>query len=396
MIASWAGKRCTRAASALVLAVGLAACATPSVVAPASREELLEQFRSGQVRLDCARCRYDFRGAEWLLEDGHYEPLALGILRSGDGSGRSWYLLGRVAEATESPELAILYYRESLATVRQPIVALWPLYEDVNYRMRRLMSQTPAEPASPVRAESLPVEKVNVESLVVGSRPGSVGAFMAKLHRGDPVEVLDRSGDWEQVRLADGRVGWIWGDYSSVSGEPPAPRRKAAKPRAPKPVAKRSPPRSAPPKPIASQPAPPPVAQVTATIAPATAPAVPPAPPSPSATPAAQRVDAARPAVATRLAASGTAGILGCPLPQGASLSGRAHGSDGSDDHPTETYAIEAPAQEIVGFYEREMERSGWHKTQVSSELLLYFVKDDETVGVLIDREGGFFTLMGS
>jgi len=397
MIARLAGKRCARAAAALVLAGGLVACANPLVVAPSPREGLLEQFRSGRVRLDCARCRYDFRGAEWLLEGGHYEPLVLAILRSGDGSGRSWYLLGRVAEATESPELAIFYYRESLVTARQPIVALWPLYEDVNYRMRRLLSQAPAEPAPPVRAESVPVEKVSVESLVVGSRPGSVGAFMAKLHRGDPVVVLDRSGDWEQVRLADGRVGWIWGDYTSVSGEPPAPRRKAAKPRAPKPVAKRSPSRSAAPKPAASQPAPPrPSVQEIAAIAPATAPALPPAPPSPSATPAPQRVDAARPAAATRLAASGTAGILGCPLPHGASLSGRSHGSDGIDDHPTETYAIEAPAQEIVGFYEREMERSGWHKTPVSSELLLYFVKDDETVGVLIDREGGFFTLMGS
>jgi hypothetical protein len=100
---------------------------------------------------------------------------------------------------------------------------------------------------------------------------------------------------------------------------------------------------------------------------------------------------------AADLVASGTAaGILGCPLPRGASLSGRSHGSEGVDDHPTETYAIAAPAQEIVGFYEREMEQAGWHKTGVSSEHLLYFVKDDETVGVLIDREGGYFTLMGS
>ncbi|TFG94640.1 MAG: hypothetical protein E4H11_06395 [Myxococcales bacterium] len=107
-------------------------------------------------------------------------------------------------------------------------------------------------------------------------------------------------------------------------------------------------------------------------------------------------MDAARPTIAASLTASGTAGILGCPLPKGASLSGRSHGAGGDDDHPTETYAVEAPAQEIVGFYEREMEQAGWHKTPVSSELLLYFVKEEETVGVLIDREGGFFTLMGS
>jgi hypothetical protein len=404
MIARPTGKHRARMTVALVLAAGLAACASTPVLPPAPPEVLLEQFRSGQVRLDCARCRYDFRGAQWLLEDGHYDPLVLGILRTGDGSGRSWYLLGRVAEATASPELAILYYRESLATSRQPIVALWPLYEDVNYRMRRLMSHAPAEAAPPPLAQSGPIEKVNVESLVVATRPGSVGAFMEKLQRGDPVEVLDRSGDWEQIRLADGRVGWLWDAYTSVSGEPRATTRKAAKPREPKPVAKSTPPKSAPPTPVAtpvaSQQAKLPVARESAAVASAPAPAAPPAPSvdrSPSATPAPRRVDTARPSIAVSLAASsGTAGILACPLPQGASLSGRFYGSGGADDHPTETYAIDAPAREIVGFYEREMERAGWQKTMVSSELLLYFVKDEETVGVLIDREGGFFTLMGS
>jgi hypothetical protein len=363
---------------------------------------LLDQFRTGQVRLDCARCRYDFRGSQWLLEDGHYDPLVLGILRSGDGSGRAWYLLGRVAEATQSPELALLYYRESLATSRQPIVALWPLYEDVNYRMRRLTTQAPEDAAPPVHVQTGPIEKVNVDSLVVATRPGSVGAFMEKLRRGDSVEVLDRSGDWEQIRLADGRVGWAWDAYTSVSGEPRETVRVASATGAEKPLAKRRAPRPAAPKRVADQPDPPPVATETAAIAPASAPAALPAPApptlvSPPPTPRPQRVDTARPVSAADLVASGTAaGILGCPLPRGASLSGRSHGSEGVDDHPTETYAIAAPAQEIVGFYEREMEQAGWHKTGVSSEHLLYFVKDDETVGVLIDREGGYFTLMGS
>jgi hypothetical protein len=141
------------------------------------------------------------------------------------------------------------------------------------------------------------------------------------------------------------------------------------------------------------------VATESAALAPAPTARPAPEPPTvapPSSTPKPQRVDAARPAIAAELVASGTAGILGCPLPRGASLSVRSHGSEGVDDHPTETYAIAAPAQEIVGFYEREMEQAGWHKTGVSSEHLLYFVKDEETVGVLIDREGGYFTLMGS
>jgi hypothetical protein len=104
----------------------------------------------------------------------------------------------------------------------------------------------------------------------------------------------------------------------------------------------------------------------------------------------------AQPTPASLLAASSDAGILGCPLPRGASLSGRSHGSEGAEDHPTETYAIDAPAQEIVGFYEREMERAGWRKSFAASEFLLYFEKDDRTVGVLIERKGGLFTLMGS
>jgi len=388
MTAKLAGGRRARAGASLVFAAALSACASGPFAPPAPPEVLLENFRSGQVRLDCARCRYDFRGAQWLLEDGHYDPLVLGILRSGDGSGRSWYLLGRVAEATESPELAILYYRESLATPRQPIVAMWPLYEDVNYRMRRLMASAPEEDAPSVRAQSRPIEKVNVESLVVGTRPGSVGAFMEKLDRGDSVEVLDRSGDWEQIRLADGRVGWVWGAYTSVSGEPYEPARKARKRSAPERVAAGASSRSEPRKRIATQPAPPPVAAEAAV---ASAPT-----PSPVAAAPPRRVDVAPSIASAGLTTAGIAGILDCPLPQGASLSGRSHGSEGVDDHPTETYAIEAPAHEIAGFYEREMERSGWHKTQVSSELLLYFVKGEETVGVLIDQEGGYFTLMGS
>ncbi len=390
MTAKLAGRRCARAGASLVFAVALSACASAPLAPPAPSEVLLENFRSGQVRLDCARCRYDFRGAQWLLEDGHYDPLVLGILRSGDGSGRSWYLLGRVAEATERPELAILYYRESLATSRQPIVAMWPLYEDVNYRMRRLMASAPEADAPSVRAQSRPIEKVNVESLVVGTRPGSVGAFMEKLDRGDSVEVLDRSGDWEQIRLADGRVGWVWGAYTSVSGEPYEPVRKASRRSAPTRVAAGAPGKSAPQRRVATQPAPPPVA---AEAAPASAP---PPTPSPVAAAPPRRVDVAPSIASAGLTAAGIAGILDCPLPQGASLSGRSHGSEGVDDHPTETYAIEAPAHLIAGFYEREMERSGWHKTQVSSKLLLYFVKGEETVGVLIDQEGGYFTLMGS
>ena len=70
--------------------------------------------------------------------------------------------------------------------------------------------------------------------------------------------------------------------------------------------------------------------------------------------------------------------------------------TEGAGDQPTETYAIDAPAREIIGFYEREMERAGWRKSFAASEFLLYFEKGDRTIGVLIERKGGVFTLMGS
>jgi hypothetical protein len=96
------------------------------------------------------------------------------------------------------------------------------------------------------------------------------------------------------------------------------------------------------------------------------------------------------------LTPAGSIGILGCPLPAGATLAGQTHGAAGHGDHPTQTYEIPAAASDIVGFYESEMERAGWRKSFVSSEYLLYFVKEDRTLGVLIEREGGTFTLMGS
>src|SRR3990172_10940575 len=120
MTARWAGRR--YAAAMLAIIGGLAACATPKPSEPPpSDQELLRRFDAGQVRLDCQRCRYEFRGADWLLDQGEYDALVLGILRSGDGSGRSWYLLGRVAEAADRRELALHYYHESLATRRNPI-----------------------------------------------------------------------------------------------------------------------------------------------------------------------------------------------------------------------------------------------------------------------------------
>jgi SH3-like domain-containing protein len=399
------------AAALLALASGLLACA---IARPLPRQpdaqELLRSFDEGRARLDCSGCRYDFLRSEWMLEQGHYEALVLEILQSGDGSGRSWYLLGRVAEATGRAELALRYYDRSLTTPRHPITALWPLYEDLRYRVRRLAAPA-ARAAEPARAQpprAAEIERVNVESLVVATRPGPVGAFVEKLRRGEAVDVLDRSGDWEQVRLADGRVGWVFGDYTS----PPESEAAVASAAAPEadskaevePAVRRSAPRPAArtakrvastKRPVAKAAAPAKAAASAKATAPARAPAASAA--KAAQAPAARAEVAAKAALTPReLQRSGASGILGAPLPLGSSLAGRTHGAAGSDDHPTETYAIEAQAAEIVGFFERELASAGWRRTFVSSEYLVYFEKDDRTIGVLVDRKGGLFTLMGS
>src|SRR3990172_8174635 len=157
MTARGARRRHAAVAAMLALAGGLVACASPRPPGPPpSDQELLRRFDAGEVRLDCERCRYEFRGADWLLDQGEYDALVLGILRSGDGSGRSWYLLRRVAHAAHRRELALHYYHQSLTTPRNPITALWPLYEDVDYRVRRLASKTPPQPAKPAPAHAPP------------------------------------------------------------------------------------------------------------------------------------------------------------------------------------------------------------------------------------------------
>jgi outer membrane biosynthesis protein TonB len=387
---AWTARRRGLVAAALLaLASGWLGCVSFGPPSRPTRQELLESFDQGNVRLECARCRYDFRSSEWMLEQGQYEALVVSILESGDGSGRSWYLLGRAAEAQGRRELALYYYQKSLATSRNPITALWPLYEDVRYRVRRLAANAPAEP----EAERVPlpaaIERVNVDSLVVATRPGPVGAFVVKLRRGDPVAVLDRSGDWEQVRLADDRVGWVWGDYTSAPASEAKPAEKPEAEAGTEPEAKVEAKKKRPaPKKAAARSAKT-AKRVLAKRRPSSAPAA-------AKAPTAATADA-RPAASPRqLDRSSAAGILGAPLPQGASLAGRSHGASGTGDHPTETYAIEAQPSEILGFFEREMESAGWRKVFVSSEYLLYFEKDERTVGVLVDRQGGLFTLMGS
>lgn len=44
---------------------------------------------------------------------------------------------------------------------------------------------------------------------MVKSSPDDNGTDLFRINEGLKVAVKDRSGDWIEIRLADGRVGWI-------------------------------------------------------------------------------------------------------------------------------------------------------------------------------------------
>jgi len=393
-------------ARALALAAALVACASPPPQPVPQRppEELLQEFRSGRVRLNCTACRYEHRSGDTLLRDGHFDPLVIGILRSGDASGRSWYLLGRAAEAQGLLDVALLYYRESLATSRNPVLAMWPLYDDLHYRIRRI--EAPRKPAlvadaapaaPPPRARE--IEVVDVRSLVVREAPGERARVVASLRRGKRVEVTERSGEWERIAVDGFDAGWVAGRFTQPS--PPAPAGATATAAAtPRPARAQRPARAKRPVEVArvaEAPRPGAAAKPLEAPEPAVAKsAAPPSAPTPGAEAAAKPPAAGPPAPVAPALAATKAGLLDCPLPKGAALAGSSPSASGGGEPATETYSLRAPAQEILGFYEREMERSGWRKSELSSQFLLYFEKGERTVGVLVDRNGGGFTLMGS
>jgi hypothetical protein len=102
------------------------------------------------------------------------------------------------------------------------------------------------------------------------------------------------------------------------------------------------------------------------------------------------------PPVASGLQPSGRTGLLGAPLPQGATLTERAAGDPAAGVDPRERYQISASAAEIAGFFRREMPRAGWQRDGASTATALFFSKGRLMIGVLINSRGGTFTLMGS
>jgi len=106
---------------------------------------------------------------------------------------------------------------------------------------------------------------------------------------------------------------------------------------------------------------------------------------------------------------SGKVGLLGTPLPVGATLEKVGHGDPRLGADPRgEQYRIEATAGEIVAYFNREMRNAGWGRLSLRplnrhmpldcpiylSRPSLLFTKDGKTVGVLINHNGGTFTLL--
>jgi hypothetical protein len=99
---------------------------------------------------------------------------------------------------------------------------------------------------------------------------------------------------------------------------------------------------------------------------------------------------------ATALQRSGTTGLLGAPLPVGATLTERRPGDSASGADPAEQYAIAASAAEIAAFFDTAMPAAGWVKAADSTATSMYFEKGSVVIGVIMNSSGDSFTLMGS
>ena len=102
------------------------------------------------------------------------------------------------------------------------------------------------------------------------------------------------------------------------------------------------------------------------------------------------------PASTTTLSVSNQTGLLGVPLPEGATLLERDAGDPSAGRDASECYAVSAPAADIAAFFDGEMRGTGWLKDGVSTEYALFWRKGDIRFVVVISSEGGTFTLMGS
>ena len=98
----------------------------------------------------------------------------------------------------------------------------------------------------------------------------------------------------------------------------------------------------------------------------------------------------------TGLRKSPQVGLMGVPLPEGAKLIDRKNADPKSGRDPSERYSISSSAEDVRGFFLREIPLAGWKKDGSSQDFALFFQKGKLLIGVLISRDGKTFTLMGS
>lgn len=75
--------------------------------------------------------------------------------------------------------------------------------------------QNPLPPADTPKL-SLPPLMVSGSIVNIRTGPGTQYDIMTQVNRGEILEALNKSGDWYNVRLKDGTVGWIYASYVTV------------------------------------------------------------------------------------------------------------------------------------------------------------------------------------
>ena len=71
---------------------------------------------------------------------------------------------------------------------------------------------------STIDASAAQTATVTTDVLNVRSGAGTNYSIMSKVYKGDALEVVGSSNGWYNVKLSNGKIGWVSGDYLSISG----------------------------------------------------------------------------------------------------------------------------------------------------------------------------------
>ncbi|HEX7708307.1 MAG TPA: SH3 domain-containing protein [Thermoanaerobaculia bacterium] len=86
----------------------------------------------------------------------------------------------------------------------------------------------PSTPAPPLPSEVvLETVEVTASALNVRRERSTESAVLTQVKRGTLLQVLTAGESWTQIRLADGRVGWVASRFVGPPGSTPAPARRS-------------------------------------------------------------------------------------------------------------------------------------------------------------------------